>query len=428
MPDEDRLGRVLADVRGFDVVDASVSRVRPLGALVATVLAGTLAVVAVSLLAVAPVPPPQQLLALVLLLVLYVLAFRVEFESAAGGAVPTQPVLVALVFLGPVHLVPAVVLAGVLIGGFDRGETGSAWHDRCVAALSAWHCLGPVAVLLVAGATTPTGRDWPLLVVALVLQFVLDAAVATVRMASIGVSPAELVSPLRWTFGFDALMAVIGASLVLCSRQAPLVVQVGLVAVPVALIAMLARDRNRHLDGARVLREAFDDARSDAATDPMTGLGNRRLWEEAVGRAQEARDRDPGCAVLAVALDLDGLKYANDTFGHEAGDALIVALARLLADEFPDASALARLGGDEFGVLLVGTRLPTPEEVVDRIRNDLAAHRAVGPVALSASIGAAATPPHPRVLDAAAAADQLAAEDKRRRRVERRTDPPPARP
>jgi diguanylate cyclase (GGDEF)-like protein/PAS domain S-box-containing protein len=88
-----------------------------------------------------------------------------------------------------------------------------------------------------------------------------------------------------------------------------------------------------------------------AEHDPLTGLPNWAMFQqrvrEAVGRAEAA---GRGAAVLLV--DLDDFKLVNDSFGHAAGDALIVEAARRLAEAVEDASAVSRLGGDEFAILL----------------------------------------------------------------------------
>jgi diguanylate cyclase (GGDEF)-like protein/PAS domain S-box-containing protein len=88
-----------------------------------------------------------------------------------------------------------------------------------------------------------------------------------------------------------------------------------------------------------------------AEHDTLTGLPNWAMFQqrvrEAVGRAEAA---DRGAAVLLV--DLDDFKLVNDSFGHAAGDALVVEAARRLVDAVEDAGAVSRLGGDEFAVLL----------------------------------------------------------------------------
>lgn len=85
--------------------------------------------------------------------------------------------------------------------------------------------------------------------------------------------------------------------------------------------------------------------------DALTDLFNRRRFEEEVRRqiAHSARYGESGAILV---LDLDSFKYANDSFGHQAGDALIRGAAQLLRGRLRETDVLARLGGDEFAVLL----------------------------------------------------------------------------
>jgi two-component system cell cycle response regulator len=100
-------------------------------------------------------------------------------------------------------------------------------------------------------------------------------------------------------------------------------------------------------------------SRVEASTDALTGLGNRRALaralEEEMPRADE---RDP---LVLVLFDLDGFKLYNDTFGHPAGDALLVRLGAGLADFVEGRGTAYRMGGDEFCALLrPGSRSATP--------------------------------------------------------------------
>lgn len=88
--------------------------------------------------------------------------------------------------------------------------------------------------------------------------------------------------------------------------------------------------------------------RVEALTDPLTRLGNRRKLSADI--AERIWESDLEQSVLAV-IDLDGFKLYNDTFGHGAGDELLVTLARLLGTGLGEAGAAYRLGGDEFCVL-----------------------------------------------------------------------------
>ena len=90
-----------------------------------------------------------------------------------------------------------------------------------------------------------------------------------------------------------------------------------------------------------------------ACTDPMTGLLNRAGWE--VGTtALLKRSQSPAVPVTVVALDIDGLKTLNDTYGHQAGDRRITDYAEQWKQALPRDAVLARLGGDEFAACITG--------------------------------------------------------------------------
>tara|TARA_R110002167_G_scaffold59005_1_gene167067 strand:- start:954 stop:1670 length:717 start_codon:yes stop_codon:yes gene_type:complete len=88
-----------------------------------------------------------------------------------------------------------------------------------------------------------------------------------------------------------------------------------------------------------------------ALTDPLTGLSNRRGFENALATALDMNRRHGETAVL-IYVDLDGFKQINDTYGHDAGDRLLQHVAALLKAELRASDAVARIGGDEFAALL----------------------------------------------------------------------------
>jgi diguanylate cyclase (GGDEF)-like protein len=127
----------------------------------------------------------------------------------------------------------------------------------------------------------------------------------------------------------------------------------------------------------------------EAATDPLTGLANKRAFELAYG-AELSRAARVGSAVALVTLDIDHFKEINDTFGHSFGDEVLVAVAKSLRAAVRTHDTVARLGGEEFAMLLPDASLQDAGEVAERARW-LIANIPVRGATLSSSAGAAAT-------------------------------------
>ena len=108
-----------------------------------------------------------------------------------------------------------------------------------------------------------------------------------------------------------------------------------------------------------------------ALHDPLTGLANRALFAEQLDQAW-AQHRRHARGLSVLALDLDGFKRINDTYGHSAGDQLLVEAARRLQQTVRDGDTVARLGGDEFTVLLPEASSAEAEVIARRIRDELA--------------------------------------------------------
>ncbi len=96
--------------------------------------------------------------------------------------------------------------------------------------------------------------------------------------------------------------------------------------------------------------ERQEELRRQAMTDPLTGLPNRRAWDERLRRVVPGATREKRVAVLM--FDLDGFKWVNDHMGHPAGDKLLIEVAAQARRVLGDQGFLARFGGDEFGVVL----------------------------------------------------------------------------
>jgi diguanylate cyclase (GGDEF)-like protein/PAS domain S-box-containing protein len=139
---------------------------------------------------------------------------------------------------------------------------------------------------------------------------------------------------------------------------------------------------------------AEDGLRYLALHDPLTGLPNRTLVTDRLCAALAARERQGGSTAVLV-LDLDGFKQVNDSFGHDAGDAVLVELAWRMQAALRDVDTVGRLGGDEFAVVLPSAG--SKQEALDaagRLLEVLArpVHHPDFEIALGASIGMALAP------------------------------------
>jgi diguanylate cyclase (GGDEF)-like protein len=165
-----------------------------------------------------------------------------------------------------------------------------------------------------------------------------------------------------------------------------------LAGVGIALAALL---------GALILiwsrNERMQELEREAGQDPLTGLKNRRRFEQDLQMAM-ARGRREGTTGALLMLDLDHFKQVNDTHGHPAGDQLIRETADVLRRRSRKSDVLARLGGDEFAVVLPrcspGEARLAAEAIADAIRDHQPAGEGVEP--LTASVGVAMFGDHPR--------------------------------
>jgi diguanylate cyclase (GGDEF)-like protein len=151
------------------------------------------------------------------------------------------------------------------------------------------------------------------------------------------------------------------------------------------------------------------DVRQAALTDKLTGVGNYRALMDWMNFSFHGL-ASAGRQVSLLSMDVDDLKVINDTYGHEAGNEALKAVAATLLGNTRHTDVVARYGGDEFVVILVGAAPPEAEAVRERILSALADLRIEhngSQLSVGLSIGLAN---HPR--DAAAASELLAAADR----------------
>jgi diguanylate cyclase (GGDEF)-like protein len=132
-----------------------------------------------------------------------------------------------------------------------------------------------------------------------------------------------------------------------------------------------------------------------AATDPLTGIPNRRAFLERVTNAVD--DAAWGHQTVVCLVDLDGFKAVNDAGGHAAGDAMLEAVAKSLAGAVRETDTVARLGGDEFAVLADSSVSASGEMLAERLRAAVA--HVGGGQGVTASVGVAEVEPGDDVGD-----------------------------
>jgi diguanylate cyclase (GGDEF)-like protein len=184
--------------------------------------------------------------------------------------------------------------------------------------------------------------------------------------------------------------------------------------IVIGAIVLSRRDGHAWPEGARRLLRAaasetasalerantYREATAGAATDPLTGLPNRRYFDEF--STLLAGRRRSGDAVAILMIDIDRFKVLNDTFGHPTGDQVLRAVATAITTAVRDEDVPARMGGEEFAVLL---RNPGPDvalEVGERVRQavrdlDL---RQLGVPGVSVSVGVAGSSGPDEPIDA----------------------------
>jgi putative nucleotidyltransferase with HDIG domain len=225
---------------------------------------------------------------LVILVAAYVAACQAKFDIADGYTVPTELVLVPMLFLLPIPLVPLLVGVSWAVGRLVDYWTGrtSAW--RAVHAFAdCWHSVGPAIVLMIAGAKVFSWGDWPAYLIALLAQFAFDFSATSLRAALIdGASPRNQLRLISPVYLLDAALAPIG--LLAAFGAVELGPGIALLVLPLAaVLSELSQERQKRVDHAVELGRAYQGTAlllGDVinADDAYTGSHSRAVVELAL--------------------------------------------------------------------------------------------------------------------------------------------------
>jgi diguanylate cyclase len=118
------------------------------------------------------------------------------------------------------------------------------------------------------------------------------------------------------------------------------------------------------------LRETLDCVRVEAITDPVTGIANRKHFQDMLQKSVETADAQKTPLSLVV-IDIDHFKRFNDLYGHLTGDQVLRLVSMTMREQVKSKATLARFGGEEFGIILPDTALGDARAVAEEIRRSV---------------------------------------------------------
>jgi HD-GYP domain-containing protein (c-di-GMP phosphodiesterase class II) len=270
-------------------------RSRPLAAaerLASVIFGGSFLAAAIPLALLVDSSRSPELPTVLLLLAVYAVASKVEFEVGAGSGVATELVLVPMFFLLPVSSVPLAVGGGLMLGELAFGRRrGDNLERIAVVPANAWHAFGPALVFLAAGESVPRWTDWPIYAAALGAQVVFDYSSSAAReWVAFGLAPRAHLRFMGWVWAVDGALAPVGLVVAFAAVDQPVAV---LLVVPLlGLLALFARQRSIGIDRALELRHAYRGTAfllGDVleADDRHTGVHSRDVVELVLAVAEE---------------------------------------------------------------------------------------------------------------------------------------------
>lgn len=167
-------------------------------------------------------------------------------------------------------------------------------------------------------------------------------------------------------------------------------------------VGNIAFQRTRTLREVREQLKASEAVlRVEAVRDPLTGVFNRRFFDETAHREMARSQRD-GSTVGLMLLDVDHFKSVNDTYGHAMGDEVLRSLARLIEQSVRVEDVACRIGGEEFALLMPRVPVQVARARAEALRascEQLVFQTISGPMRISVSIGVACCPQDGALVD-----------------------------
>jgi HD-GYP domain-containing protein (c-di-GMP phosphodiesterase class II) len=248
------------------------------------ILAAAFLLAAIPLAILAPHRGGVSLLVVALFLVVYAVTANIEFDLGSGYCVPTQIVLVPMLFALPAGWVPLLVAFAYVALALLSSLRGRRHPARAIAGLvDAWYVIGPAAIFAFGGLVTPRWADWLLLLAALGAQFTCDLLASAAReWLRTGEVPKLPVRLMGQVYFVDACLSPIGLAVAFASKGHPEAV---LVTLPLsALLMFFARERQARMQSALELSRAFRGTAlllGDVveADDEYTGVHSRDVVE-----------------------------------------------------------------------------------------------------------------------------------------------------
>ena len=250
---------------------------------VGTAIAFLATAVAMALLI--PSSRPLDLSTLAILVAAYAIVCQAQFDVADGYTVPTQLVLVPMLFLLPTPAVPLIVSLSWALGRiFDYASGRTSVYRAFHVFGDCWHAVGPALVLVLLGAQVLSWQAWPVYSIALLAQFGFDFVAISVRARLIdGPSSSPQLRLLAPVYGLDAALAPVGLLVAFAALE--LGPAICLLVIPLAaVLAVLSRERETRIEGALELSAAYQGTAlllGDVveADDAYTGSHSRGVVE-----------------------------------------------------------------------------------------------------------------------------------------------------